>query len=373
MNEWQKYWDKYQELGSYEAVARHFNVQSSTVRRAIKRAANRGEINLTPYINPPGFATSKTTIQADAEGNVIQEWRRINPVAADIEEWVEDLCERAGRSGPKIKQPKLSGGYAGEIPIGDMHMGMYAWDKEAGANWDTERACNMFTKGIYNLTSKMPKSTSHLILADLGDFMHSDNRFGTTEKSGNILDMDSRWVRVVDMGRDAWITAIEDALSRFATVHVVMTPGNHNVHAAHWMARIIAAYFRNCKGFSIDLRPTMHRYHRWENTLLGYSHGHLVKVADLATMMAIACRKDWGECDHRHWRQGHIHHASKHTHKDREESGGVTVESFPILPPKDAYHAERGYSSRRLLQAILHHEKHGEVERHTVHASMLGG
>ena len=368
---WKRYWLAYQELGSYEAVAKHFKVQGSTVRRAIKRAARRGEINLTEYQNPPGYTVSKSTVHTDAEGNVVQEWRRITPEAEDIEEWVDSLCDRAGRAGPKIKAPKIKGNLAGEIPIGDMHVGMMSWEPETGHNWDVDKSCKMFNDGSSHLMGLMPKETKHVILADLGDFLHSDNRHGTTEKSGNVLDMDGRFCRIIDKARDAWITAIEQAAENFASVHVIMAPGNHNPHASHWMARIVAAYFRKCKHVTIDTSPKSHRFHFWGKSLLGYTHGHLIKPPQLASFMAASCPAWWAESIHRHMRQGHLHHAQKLTHQDVEESHGVTSEIFPILPPKDAYHAERGYESRRLMQAILHHEEHGEITRHTVHARML--
>lgn len=346
-------------------------MQHSTVRRCIVRASERGLINLTPYENPPGYKTGKVTIQANADGTIEKEWRRISPEAADIEDWVSDLCNRAGKAGPKIKRPKVKGYLAGEIPIGDMHIGMRSWSPESGHDWDTDKACGMFIGGTSYLMDAMPKTTKHLILTDLGDFMHSDSRFGTTEKSGNILDMSGSFCDIVDKARDAWIQVIEAAAARFPSVHVSMVPGNHNAQSAHWMARIVDAYFRNCKHVTIETEPTSHRYHRWGNTLLGNSHGHLAKPSDLAVMMATAVPKLWAATKHHHWRCGHIHHKTKQAHKDQGENHGVTIETFPILPPRDAWHAEHGFDAQRLMQAILHHEEHGEITRHTVHAGMM--
>lgn len=371
MQRWETYWAEYQRLGSYNAVAVSLGVQPSTVRRVILRASKRGQINLTAYQNPPGFQTGKVTVQTDAAGNVEREWRRIHPEAEDVEAWVDDLCNRAAKAGPKIKPPKIRGDMALEIPIGDMHVGMRSWKPETGYDWDTDKACNMFVGGASYLMGLAPNNTSHVILADLGDFMHSDSRFGTTERSGNILDMSGSFCEIIDKARDAWVQVIERAAARFASVHVSMVPGNHNTQSAHWMARIVSAYFRKSKHIAIETAPTVHRYHAWGRSLFGYSHGHLAKPADLAVMMATAVPTEWAAARHRHWRCGHIHHKTKQTHKDQGENHGVTVETFPILPPRDAYHAEHGYDAQRLLQGILHHEEHGELARHTVHARML--
>lgn len=367
---WEEYSEAYNELGSIRAVAKQFGVNESSVRRSLKRAADRGH-GLTPYTNPPGFRTGKVTVQCAADGSIEKEWRRISPEAEDIEAWVNDLCERVRQSSTKIKPPKMSGDTMTEIPIGDLHAGMYAWAKETGIDWDTEHACRIFTRGVRYLIDQSPKGCQQLVLADLGDFLHADNRYGVTEKSGNVLDMDTRFTKVIDMARDAWVEAIEYAAERFPSVRVIMTPGNHNPHSAYWMARIIEAKFDKSDHVDICTQATTHRYHRWEKVLLAYAHGHLIKANALASVMATEAKQDWAATDHHHWRCGHIHHSVRETYRDRDESDGVTVEYFPTLAGRDSYHAERGYLSRRMMQGIIHHAEHGEIARHTVHARMI--
>ena len=59
MSKWEQYWEQYQRLGSYNKVAHHFKVHPANVARTLKRAARRGDINLTAYQTPPGFRVGK--------------------------------------------------------------------------------------------------------------------------------------------------------------------------------------------------------------------------------------------------------------------------------------------------------------------------
>ena len=74
--------------------------------------------------------------------------------------------------------------------------------------------------------------------------------------------------------------------------------------------------------------------------------------------MAADRPKDWGETEFRYWYTGHIHRRSID-----EISGGVTVETFRTLAPKDAWSASKGYRSGRDLNAIWLDKDFGEVLR----------
>jgi hypothetical protein len=356
-----------------QKMATILGVPRTTVRNRLARMARSGcAAELTPGQNPPGFQTGKVTVQYAADGTVEREWRRVHPEEDNATEWVNELIARAGKAGPKLKakvkpskNPRLL-----EIPIGDLHLGMYAWAKETGNDYDADRAADLFYAGCHNLFDQATDAHD-LVLADLGDFLHADNRHGVTERGGNILDTDTRWHRVIGKARDAWVAVVEEAAERFRSVKVIMTPGNHNHHSTYWMQMVIASWFRNCKHVTICQDAATYRYHQWQSVLLGYAHGHLLKASNLASIMARDEAAAWAKTTHRHWRCGHIHHSVREVYRDRDESDGVTVEYFPTLAGRDAYHAEHGYLSRRLLQGIVYDAQDGEVRRHTVHARMI--
>ena len=77
------------------------------------------------------------------------------------------------------------------IPIGDPHIGMYAWSEEAGEDFDTDIARNDLLNASRSLFNASPDADRCLI-ANLGDFFHSDNQSNRTARSGAALDVDTR-------------------------------------------------------------------------------------------------------------------------------------------------------------------------------------
>ena len=73
--------------------------------------------------------------------------------------------------------------------------------------------------------------------------------------------------------------------------------------------------------------------------------------------MAADRPEDWGNTEFRHWMCGHIHHWTAKEHP------GVIVETFRTLAGKDAWHAGKGYRSRRDMNCIVFHAKYGEIQR----------
>ena len=55
-----------------------------------------------------------------------------------------------------------------------------------------------------------------------------------------------------------------------------------------------------------------------------------------------------------------------------QDISGCRVESFRVLPPKDAWTNNQGYRPERSMQSIVFHKEMGEVARNTINAEMLG-
>lgn len=212
-----------------------------------------------------------------------------------------------------------------------------------------------------------------IIFANLGDYYHSDNRAGTTERSGNVLDMDGRLTRVIDAGIDAMAAAIEICAAACQELTVINLPGNHDPVSAHWIARVMAQRYRHSKHIDVRTCPKKRHYAQHGNTLLGYTHGDRVKAADLVGLMAQEHAQAWADTRYRVWRCGHVHHARRHRQNDTEEYQGSQVEYFGVLAAKDAWHTEGGYTSRRYLQGIVHDALYGESQRITVTADECRG
>ena len=61
----------------------------------------------------------------------------------------------------------------------------------------------------------------------------------------------------------------------------------------------------------------------------------------------------WGECPHRYWFTGHIHHENK------LDVGSVSCQSFRTVIPRDTYAHSNGYTAPRAAQSQVFHKTQG--------------
>jgi len=131
------------------------------------------------------------------------------------------------------------------------------------------------------------------------------------------------------------------------------------------LALCLDAYYRDCYDVTVSLSPAMFQYKHFGKCLIGATHGHGPKQADLPLIMAADQKEAWGESDYRYWYVGHVHH------KSAKEHPGCIVETFRTLTGTDAWHAGKGYRSGKDMSVITLHKNHGEIMRTTCPLSML--
>jgi hypothetical protein len=344
---------------SIQGIAKATGLSRSTVRSYLKRAARHGiACGLLRAPNVPGFSISTTTrhLVKDAQGRVTvaAEWRRDRPDAMDTEAWISALEDRIKGKAPTLPRPR-AGSDADlllEIPIPDHHMGMLAWSQETGADYDCKIATRLLVGAVASLIAESPR-VGRIALVVLGDYYHSDNRSGMTEKSGNVLDVDSRFSRRVDAGIEALCACVELAATHAASVDVVVISGNHDWHSAKWLARVMAAYYSKHKRVKIHTDPAPRKYLTHGKVMLAYMHGDTMKAAHFARVIPAESGDAWAQTQYRYGRVGHWHHRST------EEFPGVVVETLPTLAAPDAYATEHGYLSRRAITGYLWSAKWG--------------
>jgi hypothetical protein len=250
--------------------------------------------------------------------------------------------------------------------IGDAHLGLYAWREEAGEDFDTAIASRELRAAIDLLVAGAPASAVGY-LVDVGDFLHADSRRAATPQSGNQLDVDTRFQRVIRIAIDAIKYCIGRMLQKHKSVRVFIRPGNHNPDSAGWLALVISAYYERDKRVQVEMSPAEYVYARFGKVLIGITHGDKVKMDQLPAIMATDRAKDWGETQHRYWWTGHIHHTKHQEHR------GCFVESFNTLAASDAWHHASGYRSARQMQRIDIDEQHGIYSRGIANIGMLRG
>lgn len=239
--------------------------------------------------------------------------------------------------------------------LADLHLGMYSWAKETGDDYDINIATRLVLDGFKKLMDRSPNS-GHCVIAQLGDIMHGDDDSNATRRSGNPLDIDTRYGRVAEVALKVYRGVIDMALAKHGTVHITNVAGNHDDISGYWLGVAVATAYENDPRVTVDNQGPYH-FHKFGNVLLGMCHGHTCKPDALGEIMVADQPQYVGDTVYRHWLTGHIHHNSM------KEGRICTVESFRTIAAKDAWHHAKGYRSGRDIKSITYHREYGECER----------
>lgn len=361
------------EHGNQARACKALGVTRTAMQQTIslirREAAMRGSApdEISAGLAAPGFTVKRRSTFYDLEtGRPTREWLITEPEKAANWNALVESIQSAGESLAGLAKPVKAPTRADKdllaiYPYGDPHVGLYAWSGDAEDDHDLNKAVSLFTDATRDLVTSAPSAETGLICF-LGDFFHSDNQSNQTARSGARLDVDSRWSKVLRVGVHIAVTLIHLALVKHRKVHVIVEIGNHDDHSAVMLAVCLDAFFRNDPRITVDLSPARFHYYRFGKNLIGVHHGDLVKPVALPGIMATDRASDWGETDHRVWYTGHIHNQTRY------DLPGCEVESFRILPPRDAWSQSMGYRTGRSMDCIVRHSTGGEVQRHTVRA-----
>ena len=312
---------------------------------------------------PDGFVVSGVSTYYNEEGQPTAQWVKSklaeNQKLQMLQDAIADAVEEhRGKAKPvkQLKTKEKEEDVALIIPMGDPHIGMYAWAEESGEDFDINIAHDDLLKAAEKLVNMAP-TASRCVIINLGDFFHSDNKGNTTTR-GTSVDVDTRWSKVLKLGCMIMVDIIRLALKKHPHVEVINAIGNHDDHSSIMLAAFLDAYFSNEDRVTIQPTTSKFHYFKFGKCLLGVTHGDTIKHNDLGEVMATDKPEDWGSSEHRYWYVGHIHHSRK------TELRGCTVESFRTLAAKDAWHAAKGYRSGRDMNAIVFHKEFGEIARY---------
>lgn len=357
------------------AAAKALGLARGTVGGAMtalkRRAAKMGyspEHDMT-HIVPDGFRLRGTSTLYDERGKPKLQWVKTTIDHERAEEIARQAVAALSSSiegmAPVTRPPKrVLSDLLAVYPFGDPHVGLYVWAKECGEDFDLEIGRRLTLGAVDRLVSSAPAAETAILLL-LGDVFHMDDQTNQTPAHRHQLDVDSRFVKVLQVGIETYRHAVFRALEKHAKVIVKAIPGNHDPHAIWSLAFTLAAYFSNEPRVEVDLGPAKHWYFRFGKVLIGSTHGDTTKHEKLGGIMAADRPEDWGATKHRVWYTGHIHS------KTVTELPGVVCESFRTLAAQDAYAAGHGYRAGRDMLCIVHHCEHGEIERHRVDVGMI--
>lgn len=366
--------------GSATRAAAVLGVNKSVISRSIaslkKRAATQGyspdhgmdRVVPEPYV-VRGHSTLDRIDPATGERSQILQWTKTS-----LDDQKRQELQRAAYEALAAELPRVSPAAAPEDTLAalcnlyimtDCHMGMLAWHREGGEDWDITIAEHTLSGCFLSMLERAPPARVGFI-AQLGDFLHYDGLTPVTPTSGHILDADSRFTKMVEATVRTLRRLVDAALVKHEQVVVLMAEGNHDMASSVWLRVMFKALYENEPRIEVIDSALPYYAYRHGRTLLGFHHSHLKRMDGLPLLFAAQFPEMWGGTAKRY-----IHTGDKH-HERMQEHPGVKVIQHPTLAARDAYAARGGWLSERQASAITYHEEHGQVATTTVIPEMLG-
>lgn len=368
----------FSEHGTKAGAARAAKVNRFTFADRLKIAARRGMLGTRPVL--PGFEIKQTSAQLSADGELQREWVQQRPEAggefvvpdghtvkgvsalldpegrvraqwvktreeqattADVIEAVkESLADCKGTAALYPPPTEADPQTFTVIPLVDWHVGLMAWARETGDNYDLRIARDVILKAMAKVVALSPPSEKCIVLG-LGDMLHFDGYEPVTTRSNNQLDSDGRYPKVLRTAVEMIRATVDMCLRKFAAVDVRILPGNHDDRATVAMNVGFSLLYESNDRVTFDDSPSRFWWRREGKVLLGATHGDKTKMRDLPLVMAADNPRDWSKSTYRRIYTGHIHHESA------VEEGGVLVTSMRSPVMKDAYHSFSKYRAGR--------------------------
>jgi len=354
--------------GNRGLACKELGITESGLRHRLKLAARKG--HAPGHFNSgtaPGFFIKNATIHR-VGNEVKQVWERqhadMEQMLAAVDHVVAGMVKRI----PPAKHIRRPAEFLDDLltlyTFTDYHLGMLAWHREGGSDWNLKIAEETGVAAMDDMVSRSPRS-KRAILNIQGDFFHTDGLLPMTPTSGNILDADSRFGKMVDVAISLICTLVDRALRHHDEVTLLICEGNHDIISSLWLRKLFKHFYRNNPRVSVEDSDLPYYAYQWGQTMLGFHHGHLRKNDDLPALFSAQFRAMWGQCPKVYIHTGHRHH------KDIKAHTGAEVVQHPTMAARDAHAARGGWWSERQMLTYVYHKTLGEIGSHTTTPEML--
>ncbi|HHF0618035.1 TPA: winged helix-turn-helix domain-containing protein [Pseudomonas aeruginosa] len=357
---------------SNSQAAKHFDVSKRQIERRRAALVRKGwspahGLN-TPY--PEGFKMGKVTIQRNAAGDIERTWERMcedqKKQLIAMQAAIEAMGEEIPRAAPSPFFGAVDSDLLNCFVITDYHMGMLSWHEETQVDWDLRKAEDLIVRWFAQAIQQAPEAETGLF-AQISDFLHFDGMEALTPASKHLLDVDTRFAKVVRSAIRVLRQIIDMLLVKHKQVHVIMADANHDPVSQIWLREWFAVLYENEPRITVDRSPSPYNAYEFGKTALFFHHGHKRKVTNVSEVFAAQFREMFGRTKHAYAHLGHLHHV------DVKENNLMIVEQHRTLAPADAYAARGGWLTGRDAKVITYHKQFGEVGRITISPDMLKG
>jgi hypothetical protein len=363
------------EFGGYRNAARAIGAPNHTsLVHAIQALRGRAAINgYAPdhdmiHTAPTPFTVKGTSTYYGRDGEARGQWvkTKLDDRAADqifrqaIASELADYVRVTAMPAPDHTNANLLNLYT----LTDCHVGMLAWHKEGGEDWDLAIAERILVGCFEQMILGAPQASTGVV-NQLGDFLHYDGLVPITPTSGHVLDSEGRFSKMVGVAIRVLRRIVDLALLKHERVIVVMAEGNHDLASSVWLRLMFRALYENEPRVEVLDSELPYYAIQHGKTMLAFHHGHLKKPDQFPLTFAAQYPQMWGATTKRYAHAGHQHH------KYVKEHGGMTVIQHPTLAARDAYASRGGWFAERAATAITYHDVFGEVASNTVSPEML--
>jgi hypothetical protein len=360
--------------GSLRKAAERLQVSAGTVQTGIDRlkrkAAIRGyapQNDMVHIVADPFIVRGTSTLYKDGVAKIQWVKTRLDDdkMQAIMLETVEALKEDIPRVSMTEPPPLGNDNLLNCYVITDYHMGMLAWHEETnGDDWDLKIAEELIIKWFAQAIYQSPNA-DQAVFAQMSDFLHFDGMDAVTPASKHLLDVDSRFSKLVRSSIRVLRTIIDMLLQKHQNLHIIMADANHDPVSQIWLREWFAVMYENEPRVSVDRSPNPYNAFEFGKTALFFHHGHKRKVSNVSEVFAGQFREIFGRTKYAYGHTGHLHHT------EVKENGLMTIEQHRTLAPADAYSARGGWLSGRDAKVITYDKRFGEVSRLTINSDML--
>lgn len=366
--------EAYERLGSGVKVAIEFNRNRRGMDKIINRVKNRAALQgYAPEYDmkrqvPDGFRVKGVSTYYNKDGKPTGQWVKSSADndrrAEIIKEAFASMADELPRLEPISHVGINNDALLNQYTITDFHLGMLAWHKEGGADWDIKIAEKTLIDCFKYMVQSSPNAKTGFI-CQLGDFLHSDGLMPVTPTSGHVLDQDGRFSKMVQSAIKLLRGVVDIALSKHEHVYVLMAEGNHDLASSVWLRVMFQALYENEPRITVINSELPYYTHKHGNTMLAFHHGHMSRNDSLPLLFASQYPDIWGATKKRYCHTGHRHHV------EEKEHSGMTVIQHATLAARDAYAARGGWISERQAQSITYHSEFGKVATNIVTPEMI--
>jgi len=317
---------------------------------------------------PNGYVTKGVSTYYNSEGKPSGQWVKASltheALIEALRETVDGFKDQIDPASPIVAPQGCEEHLCNLYTFTDYHLGMLAWHKEGGSDWNVSIAEKTIVAALAQMINQSPEAHT-AVLNIQGDFLHTDGKIPVTPVSRHVLDADTRFPKLRKSAIRVIRSLVAMSLQRHQEVHLIIAEGNHDEESSGWLSDLFAVHYEEEPRVTVSDSVLPFYVFEWGNTMLGVHHGHKVKNESLPLLFAAQFPQQWGRTNRREIHCGHRHH------RDEKEYNGVTVVQHPTLAARDAYAARGGWIADRAAWAITYHKKYGAVGRVMITTEML--